>query len=277
MYLVNGNGCKKMKKSIETAISESCTIVQAKREKERLLTIISTLSKKEDNFVGKHFSREIYEMRFKMMYGTVLNICSQMNLQEITYFLTLKIFDDFVSKYPISTILEVECTFFCCLSLASKFAEDHTSYIDLSMIKSINPEYSKVDIVDLEKKILFATQFNFNNPTAFEIIKLLCECNSTYNCQSTKKSFNERGRENFFSKAKEVLIMVLLDFQEIKLTNIELGITIICFLRKLGGMVELIPSEIKNIFENETRFIEDIALKAIENIVFNINPNFYYE
>ena len=150
-----------MKLSIETAISESSVSNRAEREKQRLFNIISTLSKKEDNFVGKHFSKEIYEIRFKMMYGAVLNICSQMNLQEITYFLTLKIFDDFASKYPISTITEVECTFFCCLSLASKFAEDHTSYIDLSMIKSINPEYSVIDIMDLEKKNSFYDSIQF--------------------------------------------------------------------------------------------------------------------
>lgn len=263
-----------MKLSIETTHTENQELELIKNPNNKIVNLISSLYIKNSKFLEKSFDPEIYHLRFQMMYGIILEICFKMKLDEKTYFLTLEIFDHYSTKYNYESILEAECSFLCCFSLASKFSENHYYYIDLLMIKKMKEEYSKINFLIIEKNILQTINFNLNQPTSFEFLKLICKLDSNYICNSTNVFLTENQMDIFFSKAKELLIMILLNNKFLELSKFELALAIISVLRKRFGMKILIPSDLHFISSSLKEFIVDVCVKVIEEYVIQINPNF---
>lgn len=268
-----------MKLSIETADSESPVCKNFKLNKCLLSSQFVFLSKKDDYYFRQKYCSKIEAIRFKMMYGIILEICSTFKITEEAYFLSLEIFDEYCFKSNLNILseLEIECIFLCSFSLATKLLESNQKYVDILMVKSISREYKDINFKNIEQDILTKLDFNLNLINSFEFLKLIFELN--LNVESTNYSFEKEQQSKIvlFNKAKEILLTVLLHNIPLKLTNLELAVSIFALLRKKFSFEDLIPFNLETICQISKEFINDVCIKILEEEILKINPHFCFK
>jgi hypothetical protein len=249
--------------SIQSQTScKNSDLTQNTLSQDKIISNFQTLVKKENkrNIFNKNFCDE--QLRVKAICKILMKVCKYKKYGHNTFATAISILDTCISNFFITSqnIFQIAAL---SVSFASKIHESRS--INLKEINSLLPllNFSEINIVDLEFRVLQKLDFKINHVTSFDFLELLVHNEEFSFYPSKNPTINPISSESFFDLIIKIHRLTTLNYSLTKYKPHLKALAIYILAKNFCGIKE------KNAL-NAT-FLIDLQIDDLQNVYKEVN------
>lgn len=246
--------------------NQSHTQPNFQMSKEEAISKLKSLNKSTKNIIFWNAKFQFVDLRKNVFKNEIFNLCQQLNYRPTTFFLAIGVFDNFMGDCLVKGDI-VKCIPYICLNIASKFNEDHRTFLNLLDVKKFMPEFDIKFIMLMEKIILQEMKFNVNLNTIYHNLFYLLHL-----IETNLISYDSEIKKKFIDKCFSMANSLIINYDTNKFNPFVTATTIINIFENILNMDIKITQIIgKNLLINEKEIFQKII--HCEEFIYNYFTN----